>query len=1297
MRIKKLWLATIAALWCSLTVNAQEVFVFEVDDILYTITSSSTVEVFGYRGGDDVVVIPSTIDVTMSAFQEPTIYRVTSIGESAFESCSSLTSITIPSTVVSIGEYAFYDCSSLTSITIPEGVTSIGESAFYGCENLKTVINYSALYITKGGTDNGYVGYYAEHVIDISVDEIIDDYAFTTIDGVHFLSCYVGVDRELRLPDDYRGEKYQIGEFAFYNCNQFTSITIPKGVTGIGESAFEGCGGELTVNCNIPSDAFRRSNFDKVVIGESVTSIGEKSFEGCSNIASIICFATIPPTIEGSDAFPDVDKSIPIYVPNSEYLNADGWKEFTNFRFESPTFCQGRCGSDLTWRLTYDGELIIEGTGEMEDYRLPPSWYINLPPWYGYHVERVTINEGVTSIGDCAFCGVNLSYITLPKSLTYIGFCAFEHCDIKTVINYSALNIQKGSSDHGYVGYNADKVINVDEFIDGYAFRTIDGVHYITGYIGNDIELVLPEDYHDDDYVIAELAFQGTEDIVSVKIPQTVGSIGKSAFADCVNLASVEMARGVMSIEDNAFENCTSLVSVVIPQNMRSIGNRAFYGCSSLASVDFKEDVKSIGSDAFYGTAWYNNQPDGELYIGKVLYKYKGTMPANTSIKVKEGVISISGSAFYNCSGLISIAIPESVTSISDNAFYGCENLKTVINGSSMDIQEGGSAHGYVGYYAEKVINADKIIDGYMFKTIDGVHSLVYYIGNETSLVLPEDYHDDDYVIAESALQGNEDIVSVVIPQTVGSIGKSAFADCVNLASVEMARGVMSIGDNAFENCISLSSVVIPQNMRSIGNSAFAGCSSLASIVLKEGVESIGDKAFENCAALAEVVFPKSLITIGANAFKGCSGITSVMVDKDVENFGEGAFEGCTAVKTLIVRGSVMPTVPSSALTTIVLYSPHPLATTEFTNKVYRDATVYVPTGSLVRYQAAAVWKDFWTIKEFDSTQEMAISLNETALTLTEGESFTLTATLTPEFVSDMTVSWSTSDASVATVDEQGAVTALTAGTATITATAGNMQATCVVTVKSKVVVVSGITLSQSTATLVEGESISLTAMVTPEDADNTSVTWSSSDEDVAMVSNKGKVVAMGLGTATITATANDGSGVSASCEVMVKEKLLGKCTKPSISYENGEVVFTCTTEGAEIRTTVITENDNEFVGTRFEFIPTHTFTAYATKEQYEDSDEVTLTLCWIPCDGNHATTDATSIPAKPVLISTQGGTITVSGLAAGTAVAAYSTAGTSLATATATDGTATLDTNLEAGSIAIVKIGDYSIKVAIR
>ena len=198
---------------------------------------------------------------------------VTSIGYAAFQYCSSLTTITIPKGVTSIGDEAFAWCSSLTTITIPEGVTSIGSSAFEGCSNLKTVINYSDLNIQRGSSDNGYVGYYANRVIN--VDECIDGYAFKTVDGVHYLNGYIGNDTELTLPNSYNNNNYQIGEHAFQYCSRLTAINIPEGVTSIGDYAFRDCSSLTAIN--IPENS-------------KMTSIGEWAFYGCNSLTTI----TIP-------------------------------------------------------------------------------------------------------------------------------------------------------------------------------------------------------------------------------------------------------------------------------------------------------------------------------------------------------------------------------------------------------------------------------------------------------------------------------------------------------------------------------------------------------------------------------------------------------------------------------------------------------------------------------------------------------------------------------------------------------------------------------------------------------------------------------------------------------------------------------------------------------------------------------------------------------------------------------------------------------------------------------------------
>ena len=242
-------------------------------------------------------------------------------------------------------------------------------------------------------------------------------------------------------------------------------------------------------------------------------------------------------------------------------------------------------------------------------------------------------------------------------------------------------------------------------------------------------------------------------------------------------------------------------------------------------------------------------------------------------------------------------------------------------------------------------------------------------------------------------------------------------------------------------------------------------------------------------------------------------------------------------------------------------------------------------------------------------------------------------------------------------------------------------------------VMVEKINLNHSSSTLIEGESLLFTATIMPDDATNGSVIWSSSDPSVATVDNTGKVTAIAPGTATITATANDGSGVSASCEVTVQELILGKCATPTISYVDGRVIFACDTEGATVKSSVKENVAGNYNDMEVPFIPTYTLTAYATKEKYEDSDEVTLTLCWVPCDENHEESDGiVTIPSKPVLISARDGVLTLSGLAEGTEVTLYTTDGAMVAHQQSSAGEAkfTVDTN----QVYLVHIGDKVVKI---
>ena len=239
---------------------------------------------------------------------------ITTIGDYAFEDCSSLTSVTIPDSITTIGEGAFWGCSSLTSVTIPDSVTTIGYCAFYQCSSLTSV------------------------TIPDSVTEIGDS-AFEDCSSLTSVTIPDGVTT--------------IGTWAFSDCSSLTSVTIPDSVTSIGVWAFDGCSSLPSVTIpdsvtTIGSSAFRDcTSLTSVTIPDSVTEIGYYAFNNCSSLTSVYCEATTPPAAllyDGYywDAFGYNASGRKIYVPKESveaYKSAIGWMMYkydivaTNFNF----------------------------------------------------------------------------------------------------------------------------------------------------------------------------------------------------------------------------------------------------------------------------------------------------------------------------------------------------------------------------------------------------------------------------------------------------------------------------------------------------------------------------------------------------------------------------------------------------------------------------------------------------------------------------------------------------------------------------------------------------------------------------------------------------------------------------------------------------------------------------------------------------------------------------------------------------------------------------------------------------
>ena len=298
----------------------------------------------------------------------------------------------------------------------------------------------------------------------------------------------------------------------------------------------------------------------------------------------------------------------------------------------------------LEYSLNSDGKgYTVTGIGTCTDRELIiPSEY-NAKP--------------VTSIGEKAFrfC-TGLTRVTIPDSVTRIGDSAFYDCTNLTSVTIGGSVTSIGGS----------------------AFEGCAGLTSVT--IGNGVTS------------IGEWAFNGCTGLTSITIPDSVRSIGFYAFEGCNNLQDIYITdiaawcniAGLDNLMHNGASNKKLYIknelatSITIPNEVKAIPSYAFCNCKGLTSITIPNSVTSIGNDAFYNTLWYNNQPDGLVYAGKVAYTYKGTMPSNTSIVLREGTLGIAGCAFNNYKGLTSVTIPNSVTSIGNDAFRNCKGLTSI-------------------------------------------------------------------------------------------------------------------------------------------------------------------------------------------------------------------------------------------------------------------------------------------------------------------------------------------------------------------------------------------------------------------------------------------------------------------------------------------------------------------------------------------------------------------------------------------------------------------------------------------
>ncbi len=596
-------------------------------------------------------------------------------------------------------------------------------------------------------------------------------------------------------------------------------LVIPDSVKTIGRYAFNGCNGLTSLS-----------------IGNSVTSIGNSAFYYCSGMVGTL---TIPQTVKS------IESSAFYYCLGftSLVFNADscttgsffGCSNVSSLTFGNnvkiiPAYAFSEL-SHITGTLTLPNSLIFIGE----------SAFRNCSGLTG----PIIIPDSVQTIGDYAFQNCSgLTLLTIGKAVSTIGNCAFQNC--------SAL---------ASVAFNADSCVSMGNY--GNVFSNCTNAFTLS--IGENVK------------TIPVSAFKNITSLTgAIVIPDSVKTIGETAFSGCSEITSLTIGKAVSTIGGWAFNNCSALASVAFnADSCISMGDqgRVFLGCSNAATLSIGDNVKTIPGNAFSNFTGLTG-----------------------SIIIPDSVKTIGNYAFLGCSGITSLTIGKSVSTIGTNAFRNCSALASVaFNADSCAFM------GNYGNVFSNCTNAVTLSIGENVKTIPG-YAFSNFTGLTGSIIIP----DSVKTIGENAFSGCTNIDTLIIGNVVLSIGQSAFSGCSGLTGVlYIPNSVTTIGQSAFYNCSSLTGLLnIPNSVTNIGRNAFNGCSGVDSLIIGEGVVSIGTDAFKNCSSLISVVFnADSCISVGQytydRVFNGCTSFSVLTIGKHVKIIPERLFTGCSSLSTV--------------------------------------------------------------------------------------------------------------------------------------------------------------------------------------------------------------------------------------------------------------------------------------------------------------------------------------------------------------------------------------------------------------
>ncbi|WP_368107241.1 leucine-rich repeat protein [Bacteroides nordii] len=474
------------------------------------------------------------------------------------------------------------------------------------------------------------------------------------------------------------------------------------------------------------------------------------------------------------------------------------------------------------------------------------------------NLEEVEFPTALEKIGAKAFerC-IRLKKVALPEGVEYLCSYAFMNCDALTSVSIPSTLSYSSSSSNGYTFWGCDNLTEVS---------LAEGITELNFGM-----------------------FQRCKSLISIKLPQSLTKIN-NAFVDCSGLTSINIPNKVTSTGD--FSGCSSLTTVVIPEGVTSIGS--FANCTNLTSITLPSTLTSFGSFSNCTSLESIELPDAITELPDYPYAFQGCTKLK-SIKLPQKLNIINGHAFEGCSSLATIELPNRVTTLGAYAFLTCSSLETVeIPGNVLAIEYNafancGIKHLVLGEGISK-INDNVFNNCAQLSTIQFPSTMVHISGFS-----------------------NTGLTEINFPGSVQKIGTNAFSNCKNLTKIDLSKcaALDSIYNQAFLECKSLETVILPQGLKGLGKSAFEECNKLKYLTLSSTLDTIHTRTFYNCDSLRTVIIPEGVKRINASAFYSCDSLTTLTLPSTLEDLGADVFAEAGLTKVTIPEG--ITTLPAGA------------------------------------------------------------------------------------------------------------------------------------------------------------------------------------------------------------------------------------------------------------------------------------------------------------------------------------------------------------------------------------------------